>query len=329
MNLGDIARKRLLFSTLGTAFVTALTAPMAAFAQEAEEAVIEEAAPAAPAFEHYGPDMIKGQPIDGAWNIQTQYSPIGHEGAWMHNTILMGVMIGISLLILFLLLYVLLRYNKRANPVPSKTSHNTAIEVIWTIVPVFILLIIAVPSIQLLAAQYESPPEDAVTVKVTGYQWYWGYEYPDHGVGEFVSNMMPEDEARAAGYPAQLAVDNRMVVPVGVPIRLQIIGADVIHSFAVPSLWTKLDAVPGKLNETTMQVDEPGIYYGQCSELCGARHGFMPIAVEAVPLDRFEQWVASRGGTMPGAEVVEAVVEDATEEPAAEEAVSVEETPVA
>jgi len=220
-------------------------------------------------------------------------------------------MVGISILILGLLLFVMLRFNKRANPVPSKTSHNTLLEVIWTGIPIVILLVIAVPSIALISKQYESPPEDAVTVKVKGYQWYWGYEYPDHGVGEIISNMMPEDEARAAGLPAQLAVDNRMVVPVGVPIRLQIIGADVIHAFAVPALWTKLDAVPGQINETTMQVDEPGIYYGQCSELCGARHGFMPIAVEAVPMERFEQWVAVQGGSMPGA--VETVAEETSE----------------
>jgi len=322
MKFGENALKRLHILTILAAALAFFTAPSAALAQDADsaEAAVEEVAAAAPAYEYYGPDMIKGQPIDGAINIQTQYSPIGHEGEWMHNGILMYTMFGISLLILGLLLFVMIRFNKRANPVPSKTSHNTLLEVIWTGIPIVILLVIAVPSIALISKQYASPPEDAVTVKVKGYQWYWGYEYPDHGVSEIISNMMPEEEAHAAGFPAHLEVDNRMVVPVGVPIRLQIIGADVIHSFAVPSLWTKLDAVPGQINETTMQVDEPGIYYGQCSELCGARHGYMPIAIEAVPMERFEQWVAAQGGSMPGVE--EAVAEEAvTEEaPAAEAA---------
>ena len=159
-----------------------------------------------------------------------------------------------------------------------KTSHNTLIEVIWTVVPALILLAIAVPSIGLLSAQYKSPPEDAITVKAIGYQWYWGYAYPDNGDFEVVSNMLDKEEAEARGEPHQLAVDNRMVVPAGVPIRIQTTAADVIHSFAVPSLWFKLDAVPGRLNEKMLFIDEPGVYYGQCSELCGARHGYMPIA---------------------------------------------------
>jgi len=139
-------------------------------------------------------------------------------------------------------------------------------------------------------------------VKVTGYQWYWGYTYPDNGGFEVISNMMPEEEAHAKGFPSHLEVDNRMVVPVGEPIRLQITAADVIHAFAVPSLWFKLDAVPGRLNEKVLQIDEPGIYYGQCSELCGVRHGYMPIAVEALPRDKFEAWVLSKGGSLGGEE---------------------------
>jgi len=324
MKLGDSVRDR-----LNTLKALAFTAPalllaQGAWAQEvAEEAA--EAAPAAeavaPAYEYYGPDMIKGAPEPGGINVQGQFSPIGETALGLHNG-LVWVMVIISVLVLGLLLYVMIRFNKRANPTPSKTSHNTLLEVLWTGIPVLILVVIAVPSLLLLSKQYESPPEDAVTVKVTGYQWYWGYEYPDHGVGEFVSNMMSEEEAHAKGFPAHLEVDNRMVVPVGVPIRVQVIGADVIHSFAVPSLWFKIDAVPGKLNERTMQVDEPGIYYGQCSELCGARHGYMPIAVEAVPMERFQQWVAAQGGAMPGAEaavVEEAVAEEATADEAAAE----------
>jgi cytochrome c oxidase subunit 2 len=192
------------------------------------------------------------------------------------------------------------RYRQRANPVPSKTAHNTLIEVIWTGVPVLILLAIAVPSLRLLAAQYEPAGKDALTIKVTGYQWYWSYAYPDQEIGEYVSKMLTEEQAKAAGEPSHLAVDNRMVVPVGRQVKLIITGADVIHSFAVPALWTKMDAVPGRANETTFTVEKPGVYYGQCSELCGVDHGYMPIAVEALPQDKFDEWVRFKGGKVAG-----------------------------
>lgn len=246
-----------------------------------------------------GPDMIKGQPVDGAFDLQPQYSEIG-ETAQPFHVALVWIMAIISIFVLALLVWVVVRYNRKANPVPSKTTHNTMIEVVWTVVPVLILVGIAIPSISLLAAQYESPPEDAITVKVTGYQWNWGYEFPDHGVAEFISNMMPEDEAKAAGFPGQLEVDQRLVVPVNTPLRMQITAADVIHSFAVPSLWFKLDAVPGRLNEKLLIIKEPGIYYGQCSELCGPKHAYMPIAVEALPRPQWEAWVRSKGGNPAG-----------------------------
>ncbi|QDH35420.1 cytochrome c oxidase subunit II [Porphyrobacter sp. YT40] len=235
-------------------------------------------------------------------HFQDQYSANGEYALWMHDWILLPVITAISLLVLGLLLYVVMRFNRRANPVASKTTHNTAIEVIWTIVPVIILVIIAVPSITLLARQYETPPADAVTIKATGYQWYWGYTYPDHGDIEVISNMLDPAEAAKRGEPGQLAVDNRMVVPAGVPLRIQTTASDVIHAFAVPSLWFKMDAVPGRLNEKLLTIPEPGVYYGQCSELCGARHGFMPIAVEALPPAEFAAWVRAQGGTMPGEE---------------------------
>ncbi len=253
------------------------------------------------------PTEGKGMPTsyeDGAlksMTFQDQYTDDGAYALWMHDSILLPVITIISLLVLGLLLYVVVRYNRKSSPVPSRTTHNTAIEVIWTIVPVIILVVIAVPSITLLARQYETPPADAVTVKAVGYQWYWGYEYPDHDV-ELVSNMLSDADAIANGEPAKLAVDNRMVVPAGVPLRIQTTGADVIHSFAVPSLWFKQDAVPGRLNERMVTIEEPGVYYGQCSELCGTRHAYMPIAVEAVTMPEFEAWVASQGGTMPGEE---------------------------
>ena len=247
------------------------------------------------------PTEGKGMPTPAGIDIQPQFSENGELAYGLHYG-LIWVMAAISFFVLALMLYTVFRFRRSANPVPSKTSHNTLIEVIWTVVPALILLVIAVPSITLIAKQYETPPKDAITIKAIGYQWYWGYAYPDNGDFEIVSNMLTAEEADARGEPHQLAVDNRMVVPAGVPIRLQVTAADVIHSFAVPSLWFKMDAVPGRLNERIFQVDEPGVYYGQCSELCGARHGYMPIAVEALPMDQYNAWVLAQGGTVKGAD---------------------------
>jgi cytochrome c oxidase subunit II len=276
-----------------------------AAAAPADAAATTEAA-AAGSYTPMAPTKGKGMPTsyqDDAMKsltFQDQYSDNGEYALWMHDVILMPVITVISLLVLGLLLYVVVRFNRRRNPVASRTTHNTMIEVVWTIVPVIILVIIAVPSITLLARQYETPPADAVTIKATGYQWYWGYTYPDHGEIEVISNMLPEDEAAKRGEPGQLAVDNRMVVPAGVPLRIQTTATDVIHAFAVPSLWFKMDAVPGKLNEKLLTIKEPGVYYGQCSELCGARHAYMPIAIEALPPAEFAAWVKAQGGAMPG-----------------------------
>jgi cytochrome c oxidase subunit 2 len=300
MNFGEMVRNKLKFlSGLAIALPMALV-PGAGFAQDAAAS----AAPATPVatYTPLGPDMIKGQPTPGGVWFQTQHSPVGKDAIWMHDTFLAPLIIGISLLVLFLLLYVMARYNRRVNPVPSKTSHNTVLEMLWTGLPVLILVTIFVPSLNLLVEQFKALPKDAITVKATGNQWFWTYSYPDNGGFEVISNMLPDDQAKARGLPPQLAVDHRMVVPAGVPIRLQTTGADVIHSFAVPSLWFKLDAVPGRINEKWLEIDEPGIYYGQCSELCGARHGYMPIAVEAVPMDQFNAWVLSQGGKIAGSQ---------------------------
>lgn len=299
---------------------------------------IEAGAEAAPTFDSgLRPEAGKGMPTAyeddalASMHFQDQYTENGQYALGMHDYILLPVITVISLFVLALLLYVIVRFRRGANPNPSRTTHNTLIEVVWTIVPVIILVVIAVPSITLLARQYEVPPEDAITVKAVGYQWYWGYEYPDHDV-EIISNMLSDADAIANGEPAKLAVDNRLVLPVGVPIRLQTTAADVIHAFAVPALWFKQDAVPGRLNEKMLIIEEPGLYYGQCSELCGARHGFMPITVEAVPMEQFEAWVASQGGTLPAeraaqeaaeaaaAAAAEAEAEDAAAEAPAEEA---------
>jgi cytochrome c oxidase subunit 2 len=232
----------------------------------------------------------------------------------MHNDVLLPIITVISLFVLVLILIVTAMYNRRRNPVPSRTSHNTFIEVVWTLVPVLILVGIAIPSMDLLAKQYNPAPTNALTVKVTGNQWFWTYGYPDNGGFEVVSNMLNvpgqpvvnngvrEQGTKPYDGPAHLEVDNRMVVPVGEPIRIQTTGADVIHSFAVPALWFKLDAVPGRINEKVLFIEEPGVYYGQCSELCGARHGYMPIAVEALPRPQFNAWVlAHSGGVIDGA----------------------------
>ena len=283
--------------TLGEAPTSALPGEVVAGETEAPQAQ--------GAYTPMKPTEGKGMPMPGEITFQDQYTEDGAYALWMHDWILLPVIIAISLFVLFLLLWVVVKYNRRSNPTPSKTTHNTLIEVIWTVVPVIILVIIAVPSITLLARQYENPPEDAVTIKATGYQWYWGYTYPDHGEFEVISNMLSDEDAIRNGEPAQLAVDNRMVVPAGVPLRIQTTAADVIHAFAVPSLWFKMDAVPGRLNERMLTITEPGVYYGQCSELCGARHAYMPITVEALPLEQFNAWVLSQGGTLPGAEELE------------------------
>lgn len=314
--------------------IATLASPQPAFAQDSAEtageiapAAVEEA-PAQGGYTPMEPTKDKGMPTSYEDNalksmtFQDQYTEDGQFALWMHDVLLLPIVFVISLFVLGLLLWVVFRYNRRRNPEPSRTTHNTLIEVIWTVVPVLILVVIAVPSITLLARQYETPPEDAVTIKAIGYQWYWGYEYPDHDMGEIVSNMLPKADAIANGEPALLAVDNRMVVPAGVPLRIQTTAADVIHAFSVPSLWFKMDAVPGRLNEKMLIIEEPGVYYGQCSELCGAKHGFMPIAVEALPEEEFEAWVREQGGTIPGEAPAEeaAPAEDGSEDAADESA---------
>jgi cytochrome c oxidase subunit 2 len=252
-----------------------------------------------------------GMSVDHDIGIQPQVTKNGEFAKGFHNDVLVPLITVICILVLALLIWVMVRFNRRANPVPSKTAHNTVIEVIWTLVPVLILVLIAIPSIGLLAAQFKPAPKDAITLKVTGNQWYWTYSYPDNGGFEITSNILKEKDEVAAGErartdadgPRLLAVDNRVVLPVGVPIRLITTSADVIHSWAIPAFWIKLDAVPGRLNETsfTIDADKPGLYFGQCSELCGVKHGYMPIAVEAVPLDVFNKWVVAKGGNVAGA----------------------------
>jgi cytochrome c oxidase subunit 2 len=292
----------LTLSAIGQSPALAQAAPAPTAAAVANEAApaTDSNASAAPAFEYSKPVEGVGMPRPGETYFQDQVTSTGKYAYWMHTAILMPLITVISLFVLGLMLWAIVRFRRAANPVASKTSHNTFIEIVWTLLPVLILIGIAIPSIDLLAKQFKPAPKNAVTIKVTGYQWYWGYEYPDNAIGEYVSNMLPEEKAKAAGEPRLLGADNRLVLPVNTPIKLIITGADVIHSFSVPAFWVKEDAVPGRLNERTFTVDKEGVYYGVCSELCGDRHAYMPIAVEVVSKEKFAKWVHSQGGKMPG-----------------------------
>ena len=208
------------------------------------------------------------------------------------HLLLLGISVAICALVFGLIVYVLLRFNERAHPKPSRTSHNTLLEIAWTTLPVLVLVVIAVPSFKTLYFM-DRAAEPELTLKVTGSQWYWDYEYPDQESFGFSSIMVPEQELRE-GQLRLLEVDNRVVLPVDTDIRILITANDVIHSWAVPALGLKTDAVPGRINETWTRIEEPGVYYGQCSEICGTNHAYMPVAVEAVPRDEFDRWAAER-----------------------------------
>jgi cytochrome c oxidase subunit 2 len=207
-----------------------------------------------------------------------------------HNLLLVIITV-ISAFVLGLLLWVMVRYNARMNPKPATWSHNTLIEIIWTVVPIIILVLIAIPSWRLLYAGEVVPPNVDLTVKAIGHQWYWSYEYPDHGGFTFDALMLKDEDAAKAGEPRLLAVDNRVVVPVGKVVRVIVTSQDVIHAWTIPAFGVKIDGVPGKLNELWFKAEREGVFYGQCSELCGAKHAFMPIAVEVVSQERFDQWI--------------------------------------
>ena len=241
-----------------------------------------------------------GEPTPGGIALQPGVTDLRNQAIWFHDIILLPIITIITLFVLGLLVWVVIRYNKRANPVPAKWSHNTAIEVAWTLIPVLILVVISIFSFRLLF-DYNDMPKPDVTVKATGYQWYWGYEYPDQKVGEFISNVLPEDQANAKGVPYRLAATEPLVVPVNAVVRVQVTGADVIHAFAVPSFGIIADAVPGRLNETWFKANRIGTYYGNCRELCGVEHAFMPIEVKVVSQADFDAWVAKKGGSVAGA----------------------------
>lgn len=283
------------FRSAGTMVAASMLATAAARAEDVMPAPgagsAEIAAATAATYTPLRPEPGMGQPVPWGIDILPQVTPIGEEALRMVHWLLNPVMFGISALVLALLVWTILRYRAAANPEPATFSHNFKLEVTWTLIPALILVIIAVPSFRLLANQYNSPKAD-LTIKVTGYQWYWGYEYPDQGGISFDAVMVSREEAAARGAPYLLETDNRVVVPAGKTVKLLITAADVLHSWAMPSFWVKMDAVPGRINETWFKVDRPGVYYGQCSELCGTKHGFMPITVEVVPEEQFNAWVA-------------------------------------
>lgn len=224
-----------------------------------------------------------GQPAPWEWHLQASGSPVMDNIVWFHD-FLSVLIIVITLFVLALLVVVVVKFNSKANPVPSRTTHNTLIEVVWTLVPVLILVGIAVPSFRLLFLELDVPKAD-LTIKATGKQWYWSYAYPDNGKFEFDSLMAQDKQPRLLG------VDNEMVVPVNKVIRVQVTGADVIHAFALPAFGVKIDAIPGRLNETWFKATKTGMFYGQCSELCGKDHAFMPIAIRVVNDQEFASWV--------------------------------------
>ena len=231
-----------------------------------------------------------GVPQDYQMIFQDAATPNMVDITWFHNLFLFPVMLAIALFVTLLLIYVMFKFSAKKNPKPSKTSHNSLIEVLWTVIPVIILVAISIPSFRILYTQQAIPVDADLTVKATGYQWYWGYEYPDNDAIYFDSLPLEEEEL-TEGKIRLLSVDNPLVVPAGKVVRVQVTSSDVIHNWAVPSFGVKMDAIPGRLNETWFKVDKPGVYYGMCSELCGVRHSFMPIEVHVLEQKDYNNWL--------------------------------------
>lgn len=254
-------------------------------------------------------ECLADYPTPWQFGFQDPASPVMVELNWLHN-LLLYIITGIVVFVSLLLAYTCYRFSAKRNPVPAKFTHNILIEIIWTIVPLLVLVVIAVPSFRVLRMVEQSPPAE-MTIKVVGSQWYWTYIYPDLDGIEFDSNMIADKDLKF-GQKRLLEVDNRLVIPENTVVKFLITGADVIHSFAVPALGIKMDAVPGVVNETWTKVDSKGVYYGQCSEICGIKHGFMPIALEVVSKEEFARWAenakekfaSSENRNMQNAEIV-------------------------
>jgi cytochrome c oxidase subunit 2 len=234
-----------------------------------------------------------GQPQSAGLGLQAAATDIRAHQVFFHDTILLPIITGIVLLVFLLLLIVMVRFNKRANPVPARFSHNTPVEVAWTVGPVLILMFIAIFSFKLLYEEHDMP-KPYMTVKVVGRQWNWDYEYPDQKIGAYTSVPLDEAASKAAGKPYMLAADQPLVAPVNKVVRVEVTAEDVIHDFAVPAFGIKIDAVPGRLNETWFKATRTGTFYGQCDQLCGINHSYMPIEVKVVSQPEFDAWVASK-----------------------------------
>jgi len=232
--------------------------------------------------------VIANEPVDWQLGFQKSASKSMSDIVWFHDYMLLPIITAITVFVLFLLAYACIRFRASKNPVASTTSHNTTIEVIWTLVPCLILIVMAVPSFKVLYSQDEIPKAD-VTIKAIGYQWYWGYEYPDENI--VFDSYMIDDKDLKEGQPRLLAVDNEVVIPVNKVVKVMITANDVLHAWALPSFGVKRDAVPGRINETWFKADRTGTFYGQCSELCGIKHAFMPITVNVVSEEDYNNWL--------------------------------------
>ena len=233
--------------------------------------------------------LLANEPVDWQLGFQKSASKTMDDIVWFHDYMLLPVITAITVFVLFLIAYACIRFRASRNPEASTTSHNTVIEVIWTLVPCLILIVLAVPSFKVLYSQDEIPKAD-VTIKAIGYQWYWGYEYPDENI--IFDSYMIEEKDLKEGQPRLLAVDNEVYVPVNKVVKVMITANDVLHAWALPSFGVKRDAVPGRINETWFKAEKVGTYYGQCSELCGIKHSFMPIAVKVVSEDEYQEWLS-------------------------------------
>ena len=233
-------------------------------------------------------EAMANQPKDWQLGFQEAASESMRDIISFHDNLLLPIIVAISAFVLFLMLYVCIKFRASANPNPSKRTHNVAVEVLWTLIPCLILIVIAVPSFKILYKQDAIPKAD-LTIKAIGYQWYWGYEYPDENI--IFDSYMVEDKYLKANQPRLLAVDNEVVVPVNKVVKVLITANDVLHAWALPSFGVKRDAVPGRINETWFKAEKVGTYYGQCSELCGIKHAFMPITVKVVSEEEYQEWL--------------------------------------
>ncbi|MBL8546663.1 MAG: cytochrome c oxidase subunit II [Hyphomonadaceae bacterium] len=259
--------------------------------------------------------LLPGQPTDRAMQLQPAATDIMREITAFHD-FLLWIIVAITIFVAALLMWVMIRYNRHANPTPKKFTHNMLVEVIWTVVPVLILVVIAWKSFPLIYREERIPEQAELTLKVTGNSWFWNLEYPDAGV-TIAANLLPEEDARAQNRPYLLATTEPLLVPVDTTVRVLVTSNDVIHAFAIPAFGVKEDAIQGRVNETWFNVDTPGVYYGQCSELCGVNHAYMPIEIRAVSRAEFDAWIAEHGGAFASAEPAPAATPPAAGEGAA------------